>query len=149
MVDRHVYRLPFARFEDDLAVEIRARTAKTAQVHDLPRHDRVHRQTIQKSFQRFELPLLNAATRLHGSEIDFNLPADTVVRNNLLHLLQFIDRQRRNAQDRAVRLARERYLAANYSAGAVVKYKLRRPGTPGLERAEWLNPSPPQHGTEE
>lgn len=37
-----------------------------------------------------------------------------------------------NAQGRAVRLARERYPAANLAAEAVVKYNLRRPGAPEL-----------------
>lgn len=40
-----------------------------------------------------------------------------------------------NAQDRAVRLARERYPAANHAAEAVVKYPLHRPGAPGLPAA--------------
>ncbi|MBW3598764.1 MAG: tetratricopeptide repeat protein [Planctomycetes bacterium] len=38
-----------------------------------------------------------------------------------------------NAQGRAVRLAREKYPAANHAAEAVVKYPLQRPGAPGLE----------------
>lgn len=54
-----------------------------------------------------------------------------------------------NAQDRAVRLARVRYPAANYAAGGVVKYKLRRPGAPGLDEAEALNPNPLQQGAQE
>jgi tetratricopeptide (TPR) repeat protein len=37
-----------------------------------------------------------------------------------------------NAQGRAVRLAREKYPAANLAAEAVVKYPLQRPGAPGL-----------------
>jgi len=37
-----------------------------------------------------------------------------------------------NAQDRAVRLARLRYPAANHAAEVVVKYPLQRPGAPGL-----------------
>lgn len=37
-----------------------------------------------------------------------------------------------NAQDRAVRLAREKYPAANHAAEAVVKYPLVREGAPGL-----------------
>jgi len=37
-----------------------------------------------------------------------------------------------NAQGQAVRLARERYPAANFAAEAVVKYPLQRPGAPGL-----------------
>jgi tetratricopeptide (TPR) repeat protein len=37
-----------------------------------------------------------------------------------------------NAQGRAVRLARQRYPAANHAAEAVVKYPLQRPGAPGL-----------------
>jgi tetratricopeptide (TPR) repeat protein len=37
-----------------------------------------------------------------------------------------------NAQGRAVRLAREKYPAANHAAEAVVKYSLQRPGAPGL-----------------
>jgi tetratricopeptide (TPR) repeat protein len=37
-----------------------------------------------------------------------------------------------NAQGRAVRLARERYPAANFAAEAVVKYPLHRPGAPGI-----------------
>lgn len=37
-----------------------------------------------------------------------------------------------NAQGRAVRLAREKYPAANFAAEAVVKYPLQRPGAPGL-----------------
>jgi tetratricopeptide (TPR) repeat protein len=37
-----------------------------------------------------------------------------------------------NAQDRAVRLARERYPAANHAAEKVVIYPLQRPGAPGL-----------------
>jgi tetratricopeptide (TPR) repeat protein len=40
-----------------------------------------------------------------------------------------------NAQGRAVRLAREKYPAANHAAEAVVKYPLQRPGAPGLETA--------------
>jgi tetratricopeptide (TPR) repeat protein len=38
-----------------------------------------------------------------------------------------------NAQGRAVRLARERYPAANHAAEIVVKYPLRRAGVPGLQ----------------
>jgi len=41
-----------------------------------------------------------------------------------------------NAQGRAVRLAREKYPAANHAAEAVVKYPLRRPGAPGLPESE-------------
>ena len=37
-----------------------------------------------------------------------------------------------NAQGRAVRLAREKYPAANHAAEAVVKYPLQRAGAPGL-----------------
>ncbi len=37
-----------------------------------------------------------------------------------------------NAQGRAVRLAREKYPAANHAAEMVVKYSLRRDGAPGL-----------------
>jgi hypothetical protein len=37
-----------------------------------------------------------------------------------------------NAADRAVRLAREKYPAANHAAEAVVVYPLQRPGAPGL-----------------
>jgi hypothetical protein len=37
-----------------------------------------------------------------------------------------------NAADRAVRLAREKYPAANHAAEAVVIYPLQRPGAPGL-----------------
>jgi tetratricopeptide (TPR) repeat protein len=48
-----------------------------------------------------------------------------------------------NAQGRAVRLARERYPAANQAAEAVVKYSLRRPGTPGLTLADTTRASPP------
>jgi tetratricopeptide (TPR) repeat protein len=40
-----------------------------------------------------------------------------------------------NAQGRAVRLAREKYPAANHAAEAVVKYPLQRQGAPGLELA--------------
>ena len=40
-----------------------------------------------------------------------------------------------NAQGRAVRLAREKYPAANHAAEAVVKYPLQRPGAPGLDMA--------------
>ena len=40
-----------------------------------------------------------------------------------------------NAQDRAVRLARARYPAANHAAEVVVKYPLHRPGAPGLPAA--------------
>jgi tetratricopeptide (TPR) repeat protein len=40
-----------------------------------------------------------------------------------------------NAQDRAVRLAREQYPAANHAAEAVVKYPLQREGAPGLSGA--------------
>src|SRR5690606_9992925 len=36
-----------------------------------------------------------------------------------------------NAQGRAVRLAREKYPAANHAAEAVVKYPLQREGAPG------------------
>ena len=61
MADSHVDGFPFAGFEDDFAVEIWAVTAKSTQIHDLPRNDRVHRQTIQKSIERFELSILNAA----------------------------------------------------------------------------------------
>jgi len=39
-----------------------------------------------------------------------------------------------NAKDRAVRLAREKYPAANHAAEAVVKYSLQRPGAPGLDQ---------------
>jgi hypothetical protein len=38
-----------------------------------------------------------------------------------------------NAKDRAVRLARQKYPAANFAAEAVVRYPLQRPGAPGLE----------------
>ncbi|MCA9258418.1 MAG: tetratricopeptide repeat protein, partial [Planctomycetales bacterium] len=41
-----------------------------------------------------------------------------------------------NAKGRAVRLARERYPAANHAAEAVVIYDLQRPGAPGLELAD-------------
>lgn len=37
-----------------------------------------------------------------------------------------------NAKDRAVRLAREKYPAANHASEAVVKYPLQRPDAPGL-----------------
>ncbi len=38
-----------------------------------------------------------------------------------------------NAADRAVRLAREKYPAANHAAEAVVIYPLQRPGAPRLD----------------
>jgi hypothetical protein len=38
-----------------------------------------------------------------------------------------------NAEGRAVRLAREKYPAANQAAEAVVKYSLTREGAPGLD----------------
>jgi tetratricopeptide (TPR) repeat protein len=41
-----------------------------------------------------------------------------------------------NATDRAVRLAREKYPAANHAAEAVVIYDLRRPGAPGLTETQ-------------
>jgi tetratricopeptide (TPR) repeat protein len=40
-----------------------------------------------------------------------------------------------NAQGVAVRLAREKYPAANHAAEAVVKYPLQRPGAPGLDES--------------
>jgi len=40
-----------------------------------------------------------------------------------------------NAADLAVRLAREKYAAANHAAEAVVIYSLHRPGAPELDRA--------------
>ncbi|MCU0961571.1 MAG: hypothetical protein MUF48_15855 [Pirellulaceae bacterium] len=46
-----------------------------------------------------------------------------------------------NAQGLAVRLARERYPAANHAAEAVVKYSLQRPGAPGF-RAAHAAPQP-------
>ena len=52
--------------------------------------------------------------------------------HELLHLRYKADD---NAQGRAVRLARERYPAANHAAEAVVKYSLQRPGAPGLGAA--------------
>lgn len=39
-----------------------------------------------------------------------------------------------NAADRAVRIAREKYPAANHAAEAVVIYPLQRPGAPGLSQ---------------
>lgn len=41
-----------------------------------------------------------------------------------------------NAQGRAIRLAREKYPAANHAAEAVVKYSLSRASSPGLELTE-------------
>jgi hypothetical protein len=41
-----------------------------------------------------------------------------------------------NAADRAVRLAREKYPAANHAAEAVVVYDLRRNGAVGLAEAQ-------------
>ena len=41
-----------------------------------------------------------------------------------------------NAQGRAVRLAREKYPAANFAAEALVIYPLQRPGAPGLNAIE-------------
>jgi tetratricopeptide (TPR) repeat protein len=41
-----------------------------------------------------------------------------------------------NARGRAVRLAREKYPAANHAAEAVVIYPLHRPGAPGLAQTE-------------
>ena len=45
-----------------------------------------------------------------------------------------------NAQGRAVRLARERYPAANHAAEAVVKYSLQREGAPGLIAPQGTKP---------
>jgi tetratricopeptide (TPR) repeat protein len=46
-----------------------------------------------------------------------------------------------NAADRAVRLARERYPAANHAAEAVVKYPLQREGAPGMNPAAETAPA--------
>jgi tetratricopeptide (TPR) repeat protein len=48
-----------------------------------------------------------------------------------------------NAADRAVRLAREKYPAANHAAEAVVIYPLQRPGAPELPADVTLSPSKP------
>lgn len=47
-----------------------------------------------------------------------------------------------NAQDRAVRLAREKYPAANFAAEAVVRYPLQRSGSPGLPEESALDKPP-------
>ena len=70
----HVNGLPFARFEDDFAIQFRALTTKATEIHDLPGDDGVDCQTIQKSIQRFEVSILNATTRFQRSKIDFDLP---------------------------------------------------------------------------
>jgi tetratricopeptide (TPR) repeat protein len=46
-----------------------------------------------------------------------------------------------NAQGLAVRLARQRYPAANHAAEAVVKYSLQRPDAPGFRAADAEHPS--------
>lgn len=51
-----------------------------------------------------------------------------------------------NAQGRAVRLAREKYPAANHAAEAVVKYPLHRSGAPGLESITTAAPRPSSLG---
>lgn len=48
-----------------------------------------------------------------------------------------------NAQGRAVRLAREKYPAANLAAEALVIYPLQRPGAPGLNSVEQKTADPP------
>ena len=47
----HVDRLPFARLEDQFATKVWALPAKSAQIHDLPRDDRIDSQAIQDSLQ--------------------------------------------------------------------------------------------------
>ena len=46
-----------------------------------------------------------------------------------------------NAQGRAVRLAREKYPAANFAAEAVVKYPLQREGAPGFPVVDAPSPT--------
>ena len=93
MAHGHVNRLPFTRFENDFAAELRAFASKTTEIHDLPGDDRVYCQTIQKPIQRLEVPVLNATTGFQRFEIDLDLPTAGVVLNNVLHLLQGINGQ--------------------------------------------------------
>lgn len=51
------------------------------------------------------------------------------------HRLHQLYKSDDNATDRAVRLAREKYPAANHAAEAVVIYPLQRSGAPGLDEA--------------
>ena len=74
MANGHVNGLPFARLEDDFAIQLRALTTKSTEIHDLPGDDGVHCQTIQKSIQRLEVSILNTTTRLQRPKIDFDLP---------------------------------------------------------------------------
>ncbi len=58
--------------------------------------------------------------------------AELAAKHSKLHLIYKPDD---NAQGRAIRLAREKYPAANHAAEAVVKYPLNREGTPELDPA--------------
>lgn len=56
--------------------------------------------------------------------------AELAAKHRQLHLRY---KQDDNAQGRAIRLARQKYPAANHAAEAVVKYPLQRAGAPGLD----------------
>ena len=121
MADSRVDRFPFTGFENDFAVNVWVFTAKSTQIHDLPRDDRVHRQTIQESIQRFELPVLNSAAGLQRSKIILNFPTNGVVKNDLRHLSRIVDRQCRYEQPlngccavRRIRLFGEHYIQRDF-----------------------------------
>jgi tetratricopeptide (TPR) repeat protein len=68
----------------------------------------------------------------HNLQLLYERLGDTesAAKHSKLHLIYKPDD---NAQGRAIRLAREKYPAANHAAEVVVKYPLNREGAPGLD----------------
>jgi tetratricopeptide (TPR) repeat protein len=99
------------------------------------RHDEDARRLWSEAVAEFEKTLRldpENVTAHHNLQLLYTELGDETkaAEHGVLHLRYKRDD---NAQGRAVRLARERYPAANHAAEAVVKYPLQRVGAPGLE----------------
>ena len=70
----HINGLPFRRFEDHFAIEVRAFATESAQVEYFPGHDRVHRQAIVEPAHSFEVTGFDTTSGFQRAKIDFSMP---------------------------------------------------------------------------
>jgi len=97
LMNRHPDRLPLRWLKDRLAIHVRTTASQAAHHQRPPRHRQVHRHTRKQALDVFKSPLLHSAARFQGAEENFNHPADTVVLNDLPHVVRRVDGQRRRA----------------------------------------------------
>ena len=91
-----VNSLPFAILEDQVARQVWAFPSNPKQVQNLPRDYHVDGHAVLDPIHRLEMALLNSAARFQCPEVNFYLPADTVVVDDPLNILDCLDGKRRD-----------------------------------------------------